>query len=50
MPDMKLADVIGSNIVEKCDVTLSRAIQPPMFSRLIFPRIVHYMQIGNVLK
>ena len=28
MPDRKLADVIGSNIVEKCDVTLSRAIQP----------------------
>ena len=26
--DGKLADVIGSNIVEKCDVTLSRAIQP----------------------
>ena len=26
--DRKLADVIGSNIVEKCDVTLSRAIQP----------------------
>ena len=25
--DRKLADVIGSNIVEKCDVTLSRAIQ-----------------------
>ena len=26
--DRKLADVIGSNIVEKRDVTLSRAIQP----------------------
>ena len=26
--DRKLADVIGSNIVGKCDVTLSRAIQP----------------------
>ena len=26
--DRKLADVIGSNIVEKCDVTLSRAIYP----------------------
>ena len=26
--DRKLADVIGSNIVEKCDVTLSRAIHP----------------------
>ena len=26
--DRKLADVIGSNVVEKCDVTLSRAIQP----------------------
>ena len=27
-PDRKLADVIGSNIVEKSDVTSSRAIQP----------------------
>ena len=26
--DRKLADAISSNIVEKCDVTLSRAIQP----------------------
>ena len=26
--DRKLADPIGSNIVEKCDVTLSRAIRP----------------------
>ena len=26
--DRKLADSIGSNIEEKCDVTLSRAIQP----------------------
>ena len=26
--DRKLADVIGSKIVEKCDVTLSRAVQP----------------------
>ena len=26
--DRKLADVIGSNIVEKCDVIISRAIQP----------------------
>ena len=26
--DRKLADVISSNIVEKCDVTLSRAIHP----------------------
>ena len=26
--DRKLADAIGSNIVEKCDVTLLRAIQP----------------------
>ena len=26
--DRKVADVISSNIVEKCDVTLSRAIQP----------------------
>ena len=52
MPDRKLADVIGSNIVEKCDVTLSRAIQPltsDLFASY-FSRIVHYMQIGNVLK
>ena len=26
--DRKLADAISSNIVQKCDVTLSRAIQP----------------------
>ena len=26
--DRKLAEVIGSNVVEKCDVTSSRAIQP----------------------
>ena len=26
--DRKLDDVIGSNVVEICDVTLSRAIQP----------------------
>ena len=26
--DRKLADVIGSNLVGKCDVTLSRPIQP----------------------
>ena len=26
--DRKLADVIGSNIMKKCHVTLSRAIQP----------------------
>ena len=26
--DRKMADAIVSNIVEKCDVTLSRAIQP----------------------
>ena len=26
--DRKLADAIGSKIVEKCDLTLSRAIQP----------------------
>ena len=29
--DRKLADGIGSNTVEKCDVTLSRAIQPLTF-------------------
>ena len=26
--DRKLAEAIDSNIVEKCDVTLTRAIQP----------------------
>ena len=26
--DRKLVDAIGSNTVEKCDITLSRAIQP----------------------
>ena len=39
--DRKLADAIGSNTVEKCDVTLSRAIQ--RFARLMFPRIFHYL-------
>ena len=43
--DRKLADAIGSNIVENCDVTLSRAIQPlayiRRFTRLTFDRIFH---------
>ena len=32
--DRKLADAIGFNTVEKCDVTLSRAIQPLTFDVL----------------
>ena len=32
--DRKLADAIGSNTVEKCDITLSRAIQPLTFDVL----------------
>ena len=32
--DRKLADAIGSNTVGKCDVTLSRAIQPLTFDVL----------------
>ena len=43
--DRKLGDAIGSNIVEECDVTLSRAIQPlayiRSFARLTFDRIFH---------
>ena len=54
--DRKLADAIVSNIVEKCDVTLSRAIQPHStfcasyvslhISRSLFSTI----HIGHVLK
>ena len=32
--DRKQADAIGSNTVEKCDVTLSRVIQPLTFDDL----------------
>ena len=43
--DRKLADAIGSNLVEKCDVTLSRAMHSTSyircFARLTFHRIFH---------
>ena len=52
--DRKLADVIGSNIVKKCDVTLSRAIQPLISDDL---RVLFFLaslslttQIARVLK
>ena len=47
--DRKLADVIGSNIVEKCDVTLSRAIQP-LTSDVLRVFNAHIAQIAHVLK
>ena len=55
--DRKLADVIGSNIVEKCDVTLSRAIQPLTSDVLRVLLFIAYfislsstIQIAHVLK
>ena len=54
--DRKLADVIGSNIVEKCDVTLSRAIQPhstfcaSYVSSHISLSLSSTINIGHVLK
>ena len=44
--DGKMADVIGSNIVEKCDIRHYR--EPSTyyircFARLIFPRIFHFL-------
>ena len=49
--DRKLADVIGSNIVEKCDVTLSTAIQPLTSDVLrVFNSSSHIFQIAHVLK
>ena len=55
--DRKLADVIGSNIVEKCDVTLSRAIQPLTSDVLrvllfipFFISLSSTIQIAHVLK
>ena len=56
--DRKLADVIGSNIVGKCDVTLSRAIQPLTSDVLRVLFVVAYftisqsstIQIAHVLK
>ena len=44
--DEKLADVIGSNIVEKCDIRHYREPSNSYircFSSLIFPRIFHYL-------
>ena len=43
--DRKLADAIGSNIVEKCDVTLSTAIQPLKFDVLRVLRFLAYFTI-----
>ena len=55
--DRKLADAIGSNIVEKCDVTLSRAIQPLTSDVLRVLLFIGYFislpssrQIAHVLK
>ena len=55
--DSKLADAIGSNIVEKCDVTLSRAIQPltsdvlrELFFIAYFISLSSTIQIAHVLK
>ena len=55
--DRKLADAIGSNIVEKCDVTLSRAIQPVTSDVLRVLLFIAYftspsstIQIAHVLK
>ena len=55
--DRKLADAIGSNIVEKFDVTLSRAIQPftsdvlrVLFFLVYFISLSSIVQIAHVLK
>ena len=55
--DRKLADAIGSNIVGKCDVTLSRAIQPLTSDVLRVLLFIAYfislsstIQIAHVLK
>ena len=54
--DRKLADAISSNIVEKCDVTLSRAIQPhstfcaSYVSSHISLSLSSTIHIGHVLK
>ena len=55
--DRKLADKIGYNIEEKCDVTLSRAIQPLTFDVLrvlfflvYFPISIFDFTIAHVLK
>ena len=54
--DRKLADAIGSNIVEKCDFTLSRAIQPHStfcasdVSSHISLSLSSTIHIGHVLK
>ena len=44
--DGKMADVIGSNIVEKCDIRHYREPSTSYircFARLIFPRIFHFL-------
>ena len=52
--DRKLADLIGSNIGEKCGVILEPSnLLHPMFCASIFPRIFLYLylrQIAHVLK
>ena len=54
--DRKLADAIVSSIVEKCDVTLSRAIQPhstfcaSYVSSSISLSLSSTIPIGHVLK
>ena len=55
--DRKLADAIGSNIVGKCDVTLSRAIQPLTSDVLRVLLFIAYfislssaIQVAHVLK
>ena len=55
--DRKLAEAIGSNTVEKCDVTLSRAIQPLTSDVLrvllftgYFISLPSTIQIAHVLK
>ena len=55
--DRKLADAIGSNIVGKCDVTSSRAIQPltsdvlrVLFFIAYFISLSSTIQIAHVLK
>ena len=48
--DRKLADAVGSNIVEKCDITLSRAIQPltsDVLSVLFF--VAYFISLSSTL-
>ena len=55
--DRKLADMIGYNIVEKCEVTLLRAIQPltfdvlrVLFFLIYFPISIFDFTTAHVLK